>query len=178
MLDVQNTAIPEVKIITPRRFQDDRGYFYESYNKERFDKKVAPFNFVQDNVSFSAQKGTIRGLHFQHPPFAQDKLVSVIKGSIWDVAVDIRKDSATYGQYVGAELSAETGQQLLVPAGFAHGFCTLEADTIVSYKVTNFYSAGHDAGIIWNDPHLAIDWPLEHAPVLSDKDMNNPLFKQ
>lgn len=171
-------AIPDVVLITPVRHQDSRGYFAETYSAKAFaDFGLAPV-FVQDNESLSAPKGTLRGLHFQTPPFAQAKLVRAVKGAIFDVAVDIRKGSPTYGRWVGATLTAAKGEQLLVPHGFAHAFVTLEPDTLVNYKVDAVYSRPNDAGILWSDPDLAIDWPLEGAePVLSDKDRALPRLK-
>ncbi|MEQ9142882.1 MAG: dTDP-4-dehydrorhamnose 3,5-epimerase [Parvibaculaceae bacterium] len=179
MIDVQVTGIDDVKIITPKRFEDDRGYFVETYNAARLaEHGIAPV-FVQDNQSLSREPGTIRGLHFQTPPFAQAKLVRVVAGAILDVAVDIRKGSPTFGKHVTAELSAENGHQLFLPAGFAHGFCTLAPDTVLTYKVDAHYSAAHDAGIIWNDPDLGIDWPAEADPAcLSPKDKVLPRLRE
>ena len=177
-MEIVSTKIPEVKIITPKKFGDHRGFFSETYNANTFNEAGLDLNFVQDNHSLSGKKGTIRGLHFQSHPFAQDKLVRVTRGSIIDVAVDIRKGSPTYGQYVAEELSAENWKQLLVPVGFAHGFCTLEDDTEVMYKVTGFYSQANDFGVRWDDPEIGIDWPLDGVePQLSDKDKVQPLLK-
>lgn len=168
-------AIPDVKLITPKKFGDHRGFFSEVYKREAFEKAGLPTDWFQDNQSLSRETGVLRGLHFQLPPFAQTKLVRVIKGAIFDVAVDIRRDSPTFGQHVYAELSADNFQQLLVPAGFAHGFLTLTPDTEVLYKVNAPYSAPHDRGILWNDPALKIPWPLNGlSPVLSDKDTKHP----
>lgn len=177
MLTVTPTAIDAVKIITPKSFGDSRGVFSETYNRNRFSENGITLDFVQDNQSSSAETGTIRGLHFQSHPFAQDKLVRVLRGSIWDVAVDLRHSSPTYGKWVAETLSSENGKQLLVPIGFAHGFCTLEPDTHVLYKVTNFYSTANDLGVAFDDPDLAIDWPLKGKAVLSDKDGRQPSFK-
>lgn len=178
MLTITPTRIPAVKLAEPRRFGDARGYFVETWNKRRFAEHGLEFDFVQDNESFSAQVGTVRGLHFQKHPNEQDKLVRVLRGRVLDVAVDLRRSSATYGQHVAVELSAENGRQLLVPIGFAHGFCTLEADTVIAYKVTGFYSAADDLGIAWDDPTLAIAWPVERANAqLSDKDGKQPSFR-
>ena len=175
MLEVTATAIPEVKIIKPSRFGDNRGFFSEVYSKLKFAEAGLALEFIQDNHSWSAQVGTVRGLHFQRPPFAQDKLVRVVRGRILDVAVDIRKSSPTFGQHVAVELSAENWLQLLVPIGFAHGFCTLEPDTEVLYKVSAPYSAQHDHGIAWDDPALTIEWPVKpNAAVLSEKDRHHP----
>lgn len=177
MLTVTSTTIEAVKVITPRAFADSRGTFSETYNRQRFVDHGIALEFVQDNQSISAAVGTIRGLHFQSAPFAQDKLVRVAKGRILDVAVDLRRSSPTYGRWVAEELSAEDGKQLLIPIGFAHGFCTLEPDTVVAYKVTNYYSPPHDLGIAWNDPDLAVSWPVSaDQAVLSDKDLKLPPF--
>ena len=174
-MEVVSLAIPEIKIIRPRKFGDHRGFFSETYSKRSFEAAGLHHDFVQDNHSLSAEVGTVRGLHFQLPPFAQDKLVRVVKGAILDVAVDIRKGSPTFGKHVSAVISAEAWNQILVPVGFAHGFCTLEPDTEVIYKVTNFYSAEHDRGLLWNDPDLGIDWPVAADKAqLSDKDHRNP----
>lgn len=161
--------------MTPERFGDHRGFFSETYNRQRFVEAGIDMEFVQDNHSLSAAMGTIRGLHFQSPPFAQVKLVRVVRGRILDVAVDLRRSSATYGRHVAVELSAENGRQLLVPIGFAHGFCTLEADTEIHYKVSAYYSAAHDKGLAYNDPALGIDWPVTLGEaILSDKDRQQP----
>lgn len=172
-MDVEATAIADVKIITPRRFGDHRGFFSEVYNKRALAEAGIELEFVQDNHSLSAEVGTVRGLHFQTPPMAQDKLVRVTRGAVLDVAVDVRAGSPTYGKHVAVELSAENWRQLLVPIGFAHGFCTLAPDTEVMYKVTNYYSAAHDGGIAWDDPALGIEWPVTDA-VLSEKDRGLP----
>lgn len=175
MLSVQATALPEVKIIQPKTFGDHRGFFSEVYNRQAFAEAGIALDFVQDNHSLSAAVGTLRGLHFQSPPFAQDKLVRVTRGRILDVAVDIRASSPRFGQHVAVELSRENWRQMLVPAGFAHGFVTLEPDTEVIYKVTNVYSAAHDHGLAFDDPALAIDWLLPHDGLtLSDKDRRHP----
>jgi dTDP-4-dehydrorhamnose 3,5-epimerase len=160
-----------VLLVRPRRFGDARGWFSESWNAERFAGWGIDVAFCQDNHSLSVASGTLRGLHFQTPPHAQAKLVRCTRGAIFDVAVDIRKQSPTYRQWVSAELSAENGDQLFIPAGFAHGFLTLTPDTEVMYKVDAHYAPEADGGIIWNDPTLGIDWPLSGAaPLLSDKD--------
>jgi len=177
MLTVTPTAIDAVKVITPKAFADSRGVFCETYNRQRFFDHGIGLEFVQDNQSVSAAAGTIRGLHFQSPPFAQDKLVRVARGRVYDVAIDLRRSSPTYGRWVAEELSAENGRQLLVPVGFAHGFCTLEPDTVVAYKVTNYYAPANELGIAWNDPDLAIRWPVAADQiVLSDKDGKLPGF--
>lgn len=173
----QSTAspIPEVKIIEPRRFGDDRGYFAETYSRAALAALGFDVEFLQDNESLSARTGTLRGLHYQTPPFAQDKLVRVVQGRIWDVAVDIRRGSPTFRKWFGLELSARNGLQLLIPVGFAHGFLTLEPDTVVTYKVTAPYSAANDAGIAWDDAELQVAWPLPiDYPVLSEKDGRLP----
>lgn len=170
-MQIEETSLPGVKILTPRRFGDHRGFFSESYNRETFAAAGLHYVFVQDNHSLSAEAGTIRGLHFQAPPRAQDKLVRCGRGALFDVAVDIRKGSPTYGRWVGVELSFENGRQLLVPAGFAHGFCTLEPDTEIIYKCTDTYAPETEGAVLWNDPEIGIDWPLgDRAPVLSEKD--------
>lgn len=175
MLTIEDTAIPAVKIITTRRFGDERGFFTETWNRRRFAEAGIDLDFVQDNHSLSGPAGTVRGLHFQSPPFAQDKLVRVVRGRILDVAVDIRRSSPTYGRHVAVELSAENGRQLLVPVGFAHGFCTLEPETEVVYKVTAYYAPEHDHGLAFDDPDLAIDWPVARAAaILSGKDRTHP----
>lgn len=172
---IEPTAIPEVKIVTPRKFGDHRGFFSETFNHKTFEDAGLPSSFVQDNHSLSVAQGTIRGLHFQSAPFAQDKLVRVVRGSVLDVAVDIRSSSPSFGRHVAVKLSAANWRQLLIPVGFAHGFCTLEPNTEVVYKVTNFFSAANDYGIAWNDPAIAIDWPFPpESARLSDKDKSQP----
>lgn len=162
--------MPVVRVI-PKRFGDARGWFAETYQRDRFKALGVDADFVQDNHSLSREAGTLRGLHFQTPPHAQAKLVRCLRGRIWDVAVDLRRGSPSYGQWVAAELTAEGGEQLYVPAGFAHGFLTLEPDSEVAYKTSDFYAPECDAGIAWDDPDLAIAWPLAgSAPLLSDKD--------
>ncbi len=174
-MKVVETRIPDVKIVTPIKHGDHRGFFSEIHNKRALAKAGIHLDFVQDNHTLSPQKGTIRGLHFQTPPFAQDKLVRVVRGAIFDVAVDLRQGSPTFGKHVTAVISAEEWNQILVPIGFAHGFCTLEPNTEVIYKVTNYYSASHDKGLLWNDPDLGIDWPVaEEEAILSDKDIRLP----
>src|SRR5262245_8888986 len=174
-MKVIETALPEVKLLEPRRFEDARGFFCETYNERIFAEAGIVCRFVQDNHSLSRRVGTIRGLHFQTAPFAQAKLVRVGRGRIFDVAVDIRRDSPTFRRHVAAELSAANGRQLFIPAGFAHGFCTLEEDTEVLYKASAFYSPQLGAGILWCAPELAIPWPVgPEDAVLSDSDRRRP----
>jgi len=176
-MEVSLTAIPEVKLIKTRIFRDPRGVFSETYNKQAWAQAGIELEFVQDNHSLSVQKGVVRGLHFQASPFEQDKLVRVVRGGVFDVAVDLRRRSPTFGKHVSVILSAEEWNQLLVPAGFAHGFCTLEPNTEVIYKVTRYYSPAHDRGILWNDPQLGIAWPVtEREALLSEKDRKLPRF--
>lgn len=170
--------IPGVYLIEPKRFGDDRGFFSETFSQKVFEEYVPGLNFVQDNHSLSRDKGVLRGLHFQLPPFDQGKLVRVARGRVMDVAVDIRKGSPTYGEHVAVELSADNWQQLWVPPGFAHAFCTLEENTEFLYKVTNFYAPEHDSGLRFDDPDLAIDWPFSaDEMILSDKDKTLGSFK-
>jgi len=176
---IEDTEIEGVKLISPRRFEDGRGFFSEVYNRRAFAEAGLDLEFVQDNHSFSTEVGTIRGLHFQTPPFAQDKLVRVARGAILDVAVDLRRGSRTFGKHVKAELSSGNWRQMFVPKGFAHGFVTLEPDTEVLYKVTNFYSPSHDAGLAFDDPELGIDWGVDLAQAkLSPKDRRHPRLTQ
>jgi dTDP-4-dehydrorhamnose 3,5-epimerase len=178
-LDVDQLGIPDVKVIRVKKFGDARGFFSETYNKKALADAGIGVEFVQDNQSYSKVPGTIRGLHAQGTPFAQDKLVRVTRGRIFDVAVDIRPNSPTFGKWAATEISAENWSQMFIPIGFAHGFCTLEPETEVNYKVSNFYSAPHEVGIRWNDPALQIAWPVAaDQAVLSDKDRVLPLFKQ
>lgn len=175
MLSVEATAIPDVKLISPKKLGDHRGFFSEVYNRESFAGAGIALDFVQDNHSLSAAVGTLRGLHFQSAPFAQDKLVRVVKGRILDVAVDIRAGSPSFGRHVAVELSAENWRQLLVPVGFAHGFVTLEPDTEVLYKVSALYGPQNDHGLAFDDPALDINWRIPHDQlVLSDKDRKHP----
>lgn len=162
-------------LIEPKVHGDNRGFFMESYNEEVFHRNGIKQQFIQDNHSLSAEPGVLRGLHYQLNPKAQTKLVRVIAGAIYDVIVDIRKNSPTFGQWVGVILSEHNKRQLLVPKGFAHGFCTLVPNTQVIYKVDEYYSPENDRGILWNDPALNIDWPVSH-PVLSDKDQKHPVL--
>lgn len=178
-MDVQPLMIPDVRLLKPTKFADDRGFFSETYNKRQLGVAGITGEFVQDNHSLSRAKGVVRGLHFQTPPYAQDKLVRVVKGSIFDVAVDIRIGSPTYGRHVTAILSAENWHQLWVPKGFAHGFCTLEPETEVIYKVTAYYSQECDKGLAWDDPALGIEWPVtDDAALLSEKDRRHPVLSK
>lgn len=167
--------IPEVVLVEPKVFTDERGFFMETYKSSDFARFGLVERFVQDNHSRSA-RGVLRGLHFQNPPKAQGKLVRATAGEIFDVAVDIRKGSPTYGKWVGATLSAKNKQMLYVPPGFAHGFCVLSEEAEILYKATEEYSPQHDAGIIWNDPEIGIRWPLEN-PIVSAKDAGLPLIR-
>jgi dTDP-4-dehydrorhamnose 3,5-epimerase len=169
-MKVLTTSIEGLLVIQPDVFTDPRGYFYEPYNKKSFSEIGIAEEFVQDNQSYS-QKNVIRGLHFQNPPHAQAKLLRVLQGSIWDVAVDIRKSSPTYGKHVGIELSAENKTIFYVPKGFAHGFLTFEDNTLLLYKCSNYYNKASEASIVWNDPEIAIPWNIQD-PLLSEKDKN------
>ncbi|BFH71110.1 dTDP-4-dehydrorhamnose 3,5-epimerase [Paenibacillus dendritiformis] len=174
---IETLSLSGAYVIEPVLHGDRRGFFMESYNEEKLKEQGISFNFIQDNQSLSAEAGVIRGLHYQLNPKAQTKLVRVISGAIYDVIVDIRKNSPTLGQWVGVILSEHNHRQLLVPKGFAHGFCTLVPDTQVLYKVDEYYSPEHDRGILWNDPALNIDWPTSN-PILSDKDKIHPTLKE
>lgn len=174
-LIIEPLAIPEVLVIRPKRHGDPRGFFSETWNARTFAEAGIALDFVQDNHAVSREPGTVRGLHFQSPPRAQDKLVRVVRGAILDVAVDIRRGSPTYGRHVSAVISAEAWNQILVPKGFAHGLVTLEPDTEVLYKVTDFYAPEHDHGLLWNDPALGIDWGVaETEALLSERDRRHP----
>ena len=177
-MEIVSLAIPDVKLITPKRLSDPRGLFSEVYSRQRFADAGIDVDFVQENHSVSVKIGTIRGLHFQTPPFAQDKLVRVTRGRIYDVAVDVRRASPTFGHHVATELSAENWRQLFVPVGFAHGFVTLEENTEVVYKVSNIYAPQNDAGILWSDPDLAIDWNVTASlAITSEKDSVLPRLR-
>jgi dTDP-4-dehydrorhamnose 3,5-epimerase len=176
-MQVIQTKLEGAYIIEPQVYGDHRGFFMESYNSEIFKQSNIDYTFVQDNHSLSQEAGVIRGLHYQLSPKAQTKLIRVISGAIYDVIVDIRKDSPTFSQWLGVILSAANKKQLLVPKGFAHGFCTIVPNTEVVYKVDEYYSPKHDRGILWNDPALVIDWPTSQ-PILSDKDQKHPLLKE
>ena len=171
-METRTLNLPGLLSLIPRQFRDARGSFTETYNERTFAVAGITANFVQDNQSFSAKRGTIRGLHFQLPPAAQAKLVRVLRGSVYDVAIDLRVGSPTYGHWDGLTLTAERGEQLFAPRGFAHGFCTLETGTVVAYKVDQFYAPESDSGLIWNDPALGIEWPVTADEVmLSEKDL-------
>lgn len=171
--------ISDVVMITPRRIADSRGYFSEIFKAAWFSEHIADAAFLQDNQSLSVQAGTIRGLHFQVEPFAQGKLVRSVAGRIFDVAVDLRVGSPSFGKWVGVELSADSGEQLWIPPGFAHGFATLEPNTIIHYRVTAPYSSVHDRGLRWNDPTIGVRWPISgDIALLSDKDRTQPLLEE
>lgn len=172
-----NTALDGVWLVEPTVYGDHRGWFTETYSAARFKDFGLELSFVQDNHSFSSTQGTLRGLHYQLSPKAQTKLVRCTRGAIFDVAVDIRVGSPSYGKWIGVELSSENKKQLLVPQGFAHGFLTLTEDVEVQYKVDELYAPEQDRGIAWNDPSIGIEWPLEGMPVLSEKDAKAPLLE-
>lgn len=167
------SAIPDVLVIEPKRFSDARGHFAETYYPKIAEAAGLPI-FVQDNESLSRVKGTLRGLHLQLPPFAQSKLIRCVRGAVLDVAVDLRAGSPTYCRHVKMELSGDNGLMAFVPPGFAHGFLTLEPDTLISYKVDHVYSAEHERGVSWNDPALGVEWGVDAPAVISDKDASNP----
>lgn len=176
-MQIEPTALPDVLILTPHRFGDARGWFTETWNAKAMAEAGLDLPFVQDNHSFSAAKGTLRGLHYQSPPRAQDKLVRCTRGAILDVAVDIRSGSPNYGQWVGVELTPDNGRQLFVPKGFLHGFVTLTSDTEVQYKCSDLYAPENDGAVRWDDPALGIDWGTT-TPILSDKDARAPLLAE
>lgn len=167
--------LEEIQLVTPKIFSDDRGFFLESYNQNTYRELGISVPFVQDNVAFS-KRGTIRGLHFQRKP-GQAKLLSCEQGKIWDVAVDIRRDSASFGKWIAFELDDERREQLFIPVGFAHGYCVLSETALVRYKVSSFYDPKEECAIRWNDPDLKIEWP-ELDPLLSFKDLNSPFFRE
>lgn len=173
-MQIEDTPLSGVRVLTPRRFGDARGFFSESWNRRLMAEHGMDYDFVQDNHSVSARVNTVRGLHFQSPPHAQAKLVRCGKGRLFDVAVDIRKGSPTFGRWFGIELSFENGRQLLIPEGFLHGFATREADTEIIYKCTDYYSPSSDGAVRFDDPAIGIDWGLSGEPILSDKDAAAP----
>lgn len=173
-MEIRSTTLPEVKELSPVRIGDSRGFFSEVWNQRTFASVGIDVSFVQDNHIRSPRRGTLRGLHYQLPPAAQGKLIRVTRGAIFDVAVDIRRGSPTFGQHTAVVLSADNWHQLWIPAGFAHGYCTLEDDTEVQYKVTDFYSPAHELGIAWYDPSLAIAWPADIEVMLSERDRMLP----
>ena len=173
---VRQTALSGLLEVSPKRFHDERGFFSETYNRRAYEAAGVLTEFVQDNHSLSAQAGTVRGLHFQAPPAAQAKLVRCGRGAIFDVAVDIRRGSPTYGRWAGYTLSAENGAQLYIPVGFAHGFATLEPDSEIIYKCSDYYAPETEGALRWDDPDIGIKWPLTSAPVLSGKDAAAPLL--
>ncbi len=176
-MDIEETRLPGVLILTPKRFGDARGFFSESWNRQTLAAHGIEMDFCQDNHSLSAQVGTVRGLHFQAPPHAQDKLVRCGRGALFDVAVDIRRGSPTYGHWVGVELNEQNGKQLLVPAGFLHGFSTLQPDTEIIYKCTDYYAPAADGAVRFDDPAIGIDWKIDPGQaVLSEKDAAAPLL--
>ncbi|WND03219.1 dTDP-4-dehydrorhamnose 3,5-epimerase [Temperatibacter marinus] len=175
----EELEIPGVYLFKPKKFGDERGFFSETFNAQTLGDYLGPLNFVQDNHAYSKDKGVMRGLHFQAPPFDQGKLVRVTRGSVLDVIVDIRTGSPTYGQHLSVELSAENWAQLWVPPGFAHAYCTLEDHTEFVYKVTNFYSPDHDGGIAYDDHELGIEWPMPFDQMtVSDKDKKHPKLSE
>ncbi len=177
-MEIYSLEIPEVKVIKPKKNLDNRGYFSEVYSNKSMKENGVDLNFLQDNQSLSVDINVVRGLHYQAEPFAQDKLLRCLTGSLLDVAVDLRKDSPTFGKHIKKVISAENFEQILVPIGFAHGFVTLEENTTVLYKVTNFYSPKHDFGVFWNDPELGIDWGIDVSKaIVSEKDQKQPYFK-
>ncbi len=177
-MDFFKTPIEGLIVLTPRIFTDNRGYFFESYNKRVWQEAGVTADFVQDNESYSSQN-TLRGLHFQKPPFAQAKLVRVLEGAVWDVAVDLRAGSPTFGQWFGVELSAENKKQFFIPRGFAHGFSVLTPTAKFAYKCDNFYNKESEGAVRFDDPELNIDWKIDLTKaVLSEKDLKNPLFNQ
>ncbi len=176
-MDVTRLAIPDVLVLKPVKHGDHRGFFSETYSRRAFAEAGIDAGFVQDNHSLSGEAGTVRGLHFQVPPKAQAKLLRVVRGAVFDVAVDLREDSPTYGKHVSAVISAEAWNQIFVPEGFAHGFCTLEPNTEVLYKVSDFYAPEAEQGLLWSDPDLGIAWPEGAGAVLSERDRGWPRLR-
>jgi dTDP-4-dehydrorhamnose 3,5-epimerase len=177
MTTITPLALPDVLLITPKRHGDARGWFTETWSRRAMAEAGVDADFVQDNQAYSARRGTVRGLHFQAAPHPQAKLIRVLRGAIYDVAVDIRPGSPTFGRWVGAELTAERGEQLFVPRGYAHGYCTLHDDTELAYKVDGPYAPRTEGGVLWNDPDLAIAWPISEEAILSEKDQTLPRLK-
>lgn len=169
-MEIIDTKLPDCKILIPKKFEDNRGYFFESWNRSALQIRDVDIDFVQDNHSFSAVRGTVRGLHYQSPPHAQDKLVRVVSGEILDIAVDVRVGSPTYGQWIAVYLSEENNHQLLVPKGFLHGFATCKDNVHVTYKCSDVYSSSADGSVRFDDPDLGIDWKLDRQAILSEKD--------
>jgi dTDP-4-dehydrorhamnose 3,5-epimerase len=176
-MQIETTSLPGLLILKPSRFGDDRGWFSETWNQSKLAEQGVHVPFVQDNHSMSSQPNTVRGLHFQRPPRAQDKLVRCTRGAVYDVAVDARRGSPTYGQWFGIDLTPDNGLQLLVPKGFLHGFVTRLPDSELQYKCSDIYAQDCDGAIRWDDPSIGIDWSLTGAPVLSAKDERAPLFR-
>lgn len=178
-MEIQTFDISGVKLLTPRHIGDERGYFAETFRNDFFAQHIGDCVFVQDNESLSVRQGTVRGLHFQSKPHAQGKLARCTAGALFDVAVDIRRESPTYGQWIGETLTPQNGKQLWIPSGFAHGFCTLEPNTVIAYKVTSYYSAACDRGLAWDDPAIGITWPdIADPQTLSGKDRMQPALSQ
>ena len=178
-MEIIPTEIPDVRIIVPAKHVDRRGFFSETYSKRGLAEAGIELDFVQDNHSFSIEKGVVRGLHYQAPPFAQDKLLRVVRGAVFDVAVDLRRSSPTFGKHVSVILSVEKWNQILIPKGFAHGFATLEPSTELIYKVTSYYSPECDRGVYWRDPEMGVDWPVSPAAaIVSEKDSRLPRFSE
>ena len=176
-MKIEQLSLAGVLLIEPKKIGDARGFFSETFRADRFEAVAGPARFVQDNQSLSAKKGTLRGLHYQKAPRGQGKLIRVLRGAILDVAVDARRGSPTFGRHVAVELSETNWRQLFIPEGFLHGFCTLVDDVEVVYKVTDYYSPEHDAGVRWNDPTIGIEWPVAPSDaIVSDKDRSAPLF--
>ena len=179
MLELRSLAIPDVKVIRPDRFSDARGYFSETFQRSAFAEKGILHDFIQDNQSSSDWIGTVRGLHFQRPPFAQAKLIRVLSGAILDIAVDLRRSSPNFGKHISIQLDSEGGEQVFIPKGFAHGFCTLQPKTVILYKVDQVYAPSHDGGVYWADPRLAIEWPVTPSEAhVSPKDQTLPTLSQ
>lgn len=177
MIAVKTLAIPDVKLLMPQLHEDNRGYVAEIVHEKQMQALGLHYKVMQENQSLSRHKNTVRGMHFQRPPYAQVKLVRVLRGAIYDVALDCRRTSPTYGKHVGVTLSEHEVAQLYIPIGFAHGFCTLEDNTVVLYKMSSPYAPGSEVGVMWNDPEINIQWPLSGAPILSGKDEKLPRFR-